>query len=67
MKTALLPLTLIALAGCSQSESGPQTPGPTAGMTAQQNLEKIQNDPKIPDGLKKIQTDTLQNQPGVTH
>jgi hypothetical protein len=33
-------------------------------MTSQQSIQKIQNDSKIPDGLKKIQINTLQHQPG---
>jgi len=28
-------------------------------------MEKIKNDPKIPDGLKQIQMDTLKAQPGA--
>ncbi len=34
-------------------------------VVAQQNIEKIQNDPKVPEGLKRIQTETLQRQAGV--
>ncbi len=68
MKLAhLIPLfTLVALAGCSsQPADTDQRPTANASLTPQQNLEKIKNDPNIPDGLKKIQTDTLQRQAGI--
>jgi len=60
----LLALCLVAfLAGCSSQ--GNATAGPTASLTPEQNMEKIKNDPKIPDGLKQIQMDTLKAQPGA--
>lgn len=34
-------------------------------MTPQQTMEKVKNDPKMPDGLKRIQMDTLKSQTGV--
>ena len=54
---------VIFLSGCSSP--GNTTPGPTASLTPEQNMEKIKNDPKIPDGLKQIQMDTLKAQPGA--
>ena len=65
MKQSVLAFVLVigALGGCS---SQPQpAPSPGAKMTAQQNIDQIKSDSKIPDGLKKIQTETLQHQPGV--
>ncbi len=64
MKPTILSLLVLgALGGCSTQPE--QAPSPEAKMTAQQNIDKIQSDSKIPDGLKKIQTETLQHQPGV--
>jgi len=66
MKTALLLFALVVLWGCSsQAETSAPPPSPNAGLTPQQNMEKIKSDPNIPEGLKKIQTETLQGQPGV--
>ena len=65
MKTTnFLPLfALVILTGCS-SQPTPH-PSPTAHLTPQQDIEKIQNDPSVPDGLKKIQIDTIQRQAGI--
>jgi len=60
----LIPFFIFAvLGGCSPH--GDPNPGPSATLTSQQNLQRIQNDPKIPDGLKQIQTETLQHQAGM--
>lgn len=60
----LLPFAL--LAGCSsQPDEAALKADPKVNQTAQQALEKNQSDPNVPDGLKKIQADTLQRQPGM--
>lgn len=60
------PLTLtitFLLAGCgSHGDDAPVKPGPDSGLSAQQKIDKIQSNANIPDGLKRIQTDTLQHQ-----
>jgi hypothetical protein len=58
----LLSFVPAILVGCSSQGTAPAPTNP--GETAQQSLEKIQNDPKMPEGLKKIQAATLQSQPG---
>jgi hypothetical protein len=58
-------LGVAVLVGCSSPEGdATPRPDPNAGLTKRQKIEKIQNDPNIPDGLKKIQTETLSRQPG---
>ena len=59
-------LPFAALAGCSsQGEGASQRPDPNVGLTAEQKIDKIKSDPTIPDGLKRIQTETLQRQAGI--
>jgi hypothetical protein len=61
----LLFLCAAVFGGCSSSQDdATPRPDPNAGLTKRQKIEKIQNDPNIPDGLKKIQTETLSRQPG---
>lgn len=62
--TYLLPL--LVLAGCASKEDPTAaTPDADVKLTTQEKIDKIQNDPKIPEGLKQIQIDTLQRQPGA--
>lgn len=65
MKIFLLLFVAAALSGCSHGDETAARPNPDAGLTAQQKIEKIQNDPKIPEGLKRIQTDTLRHEPSL--
>ncbi len=58
----VLLISSIVLTGCA-AQPDPQA-GPTSKLTAKQSAQKIANDPKIPDGLKKIQMNTLQHEPG---
>lgn len=64
--THIFPLFVaVTLAGCSTQANQAATPGPAAHMTPQQGIDKIQTDPNVPDGLKKIQVDTIQRQAGI--
>ena len=67
MKLSTLPfLALITVAGCSAGEGNTSAqPNADARLTPQQNLQKIEGDSKMPDGLKRIQTETLQRQAGI--
>lgn len=62
-------LALVAFAtitGCSsQGNASAQPPDPNVNLSAQEKIDNIKNDPEIPDGLKQIQIDTLQRQPGA--
>ncbi|RYG48064.1 hypothetical protein EON79_05595 [bacterium] len=60
----LLPLFALSLAAGCSSGTDNAAPGPDAGSTSQQQVEKIKNDPEMPEGLKKIKIDTLESQPG---
>lgn len=60
---ALAVLPLVALAGCSAGENAAGPTDPNVHLSASEKIEKIENDPKIPDGLKKIQTETLRAGP----
>ena len=53
----------MALAGCSSQ--GNRSASPVASTTPQQSIEKIRNDPKVPDGLKQIQINSILSQIGV--
>ena len=64
--TYLFSLCMVTvLIGCSSQGDSAAKIDPSANSTPDQQIEKIKNDPNIPDGLKKIQTETLQAQPGV--
>ena len=66
-RTAILVLIpLVVLVGCSSQSDTPSTStDPNAKATPDQQIQKIQDDSNMPDGLKKIKTETLQNQPGA--
>jgi len=60
---SLLPLAVV-LAGCSHAADPKIAAAPDAGISADQKIEQIKNDSSTPDGLKQIQMETLQHQPG---
>lgn len=64
MRLAYLILPCLLAAGCGPGEQK-FTPQPGASTSAEEQLQKIQNDPNKPEGLKRIQAESLSRQPGV--
>ena len=54
---------MILLTGCASQSNEPKNL--TSGLTKEQQLSKIQNDASMPEGLKQIQTDTINNHSGL--
>lgn len=68
MKSASLPLVIVlaalAAASCRGEDPSPP-PAPDAHSSARQHLERVESDSQMPDGLKRIKTESLRRQPGI--